>query len=81
METTRCISAKVSIGRPLIETTTSPDWKPAAAAALSGLNGIHARAGRGLAVKAENAGEDQDRQDEIRDRPGGHDRRAPPTDL
>src|SRR6266849_974295 len=36
LDTTRCISEKVSIGLPLMEITRSPDLKPAAAAALFG---------------------------------------------
>ena len=34
--TIRCMSEKLSMGRPSMATTTSPGWSPAAAAALSG---------------------------------------------
>ena len=33
--TKRCISLKLSIARPLMDSTRSPGWNPAAAAALS----------------------------------------------
>ena len=74
--TTRCMSVKVSILRPLIETIRSPGLKPAACAALLRLHGIDAGGRCLLAVEGEHGREDHDRQDEVRDRPGRDDRGA-----
>ena len=57
-------------GSPLMASTRSPGWNPAAAAALPGCTRIHPRGGGLLAENRENAGENRDRQNEIRDRPG-----------
>ena len=56
--------------------TTSPTWKPARSAALRGFDLVDARRRARLAEEGEEAGEDDDRQNEIRDRTGGDDRRA-----
>ena len=70
------MSEKLSIFLPSIAVTTSPTWKPAAAGGAVGLDLVDARRRARLAEEGEQAGENHDRQQEIRDRTGGDDGRA-----
>ena len=57
------------IGAPLIETILSPDWRPIAAAADFGADAVDGR--RRLAARGhEEPGEQDEREDDVRGRPG-----------